>query len=242
MSSSHSAAVHLVPLIARVVLCAAFLPMGYQKLFDRTELTAAEATALDAMGWGWRPPAIVTLAPAAATDAPIGTAPGSAVENGATGAEVLNAPNAPNAANAPNATTTVVMSEPRSVRNCEKLAFTIANAGLPAPRVTAWLVAIIEFLGGALILIGLFSRLSALGLAAVMAGAIYTTSLVALKTHPFIYGMPLPDYKTLFLQVGLMALALGVLLAGPGGLSLDSVIFGRARKRAAPPRHGAGGS
>lgn len=225
MSSSHFAAVHIVPLISRVVLCAAFLPMGYSKLFDRAPIEPAQLARLEAMGWGWKPPVVEVVVP---ETPPSDTAP--------------NAASADTPVAAPSDSSAATEASPPTVRRCEMLAFTIAEAGLPAPRVTAWLVAIIEFVGGALILIGLFSRLSALGLAAVMVGAIYTTSLAAHQAHPFIYGMPLPDYQRLFLQVGLLALAIGVLFSGPGGMSLDRVLFGRSVKHRAAPRGGTGGA
>jgi len=274
MSSSHFAAVNIVPLIARVVLCAAFLPAGYQKLFDRAPIDAAQAARLEAMGWGWRPPsaegAATGATESAATRTPV-VSPGSMRDDqvkkddkgatdkagakddksatGGSSTDAKQTDGAPSGAAkpadappiaAPN--TAAPTSEAHTVRQCELLAFVIADAGLPAPRITAWLVAIIEFVGGGLILVGLFSRLSALGLAAVMGGAIKTTSLLALQAHPYIYGMPMADYQRVFLQVSLLALALGVLFAGPGGLSLDRAIFGRAAKPRAVPRSGGGGS
>lgn len=239
MSTSHTAAVHLVPLMARIVLCAAFLPMGYQKLFDRAPIDAAQMARLEAMGWEWTPPARdgATAVPSTppAPSAPVTPAPDATKPAGA-----------PDAATPAEPITTAPPSDradaPLTVRRLEMLAFVIADSGLPAPRVTAWLVAIIELVGGALVLIGLFTRLAALGLVGIMAGAIHTTSLAALMAHPFIFGMPLPDYQRFFLQVGLLTLALGVLLTGPGGFSADRAIFSssRSRPRGAAPR--AGGS
>lgn len=235
MSNSHFPAVHIVPIIARIVLCAAFLPMGYQKLFDRSPIEPAQLARLEAIGWGWKPAMADGNAPSA-TDAGAKTATDAEAAR-ATGTAESEAPTAGDKSIGDKPAPT----EARTVRRCEMLTFTIADAGLPAPRITAWLVAIIEFLGGGLLLLGLFSRLSALGIAAVMAGAIHTTSLAAVQANPFIFGMELPDYKTLFLQVSLLALALGVVLAGPGGLSLDRAIFGRGGPRRSAPRGGGGG-
>jgi len=286
MAISHTAAVHVVPFIARLVLCGAFLPMGYMKLFDRAPVDAAQLARLEAMGWSLKPPAALnsdasrgapsrspgpapepaqspSSAPAPKplpTPAPAPAPASAPAESAAPPAKKDAKPAAPSGALAPvQGSSRIALaslgaqdgaaapsgssnSEIRSVRNCDLLAFAIADAGLPAPRATAWLVAIVEFLGGALILIGLFSRLSALGLAAVMAGAIYITSMAALREHPFIYGMPISDYQRFFLQASLGGLAIGVLLAGPGALSLDRVLFGRdAGPRRSPVRSGGGG-
>lgn len=220
MSNSQAAAVHVVPLLARIVLCIVFLPAGYSKLFDSEPISAERLAQLERMGWSWTPPSAET----SSTDAAAG----------ATGGE--------------SAVTTPAVAPPSSgadgeprVRKVDLLAFTVSAAGLPAPRLTAWLVGIIEFLGGGLILIGLFSRLCALGLAAVMAGAIYTTSLAALQAHPYIFGMPAEAKEMFTVQIALFVLAFGVLLTGPGGLSLDHALFGGRSKAHPAPRSGGNG-
>lgn len=209
MSASTFAAVHVVPLLARVVLCAAFVPAGYAKLFDRVDATPAEVARLEAIGWRWTPPPrdagageAGSTAEAAGGARDLGSEPGS--DHGSPGA-----------------------STPR-LRGCEKLALFLDAKGLPAPRMTGWLVAIIEFVGGALVLLGLFSRLWALGLAGVMVGAVSMTTLEALKAHPFIHGMDMESSLKFMVQAALFVLSFGVFLTGPGGFSLDAILFGRS--------------
>lgn len=92
--------------------------------------------------------------------------------------------------------------------------------GIPLPGITGPLVAILEFFGGLALVIGLLTRLAALGLAIDMLGAILLVHLAA--------GFFLPNgYEFALTLLGAsVALALG----GPGILSVDETI---ARRRAA---------
>ena len=84
--------------------------------------------------------------------------------------------------------------------------------GLPMPEFTARFVSGVELIGGALLLIGLFSRLTALVLAVNMFVAYVTASPEALKSFDaFVADAAFP-----FLLVSLI-----VLLFGPGVFSLD---------------------
>jgi putative oxidoreductase len=92
--------------------------------------------------------------------------------------------------------------------------------GVPLPGITGPLVAILEFFGGLALVIGLLTRLAALGLAIDMLGAILLVHLAA--------GFFLPNgYEFALTLLGAsVALAVG----GPGILSVDETI---ARRRAA---------
>ena len=92
--------------------------------------------------------------------------------------------------------------------------------GIPLPGITGPLVAILEFFGGLALVIGLLTRLAALGLAIDMLGAILLVHLAA--------GFFLPNgYEFALTLLGSsVALAVG----GPGILSVDETI---ARRRAA---------
>lgn len=88
------------------------------------------------------------------------------------------------------------------------------DMGVPAPDVTAPLTAGIEVVAGALLIAGLFTRLSALSLAAVMAGAILTVK----GSGPLLSGAGgVGAELDLAYLVGLLAVA----LLGPGPLSAD---------------------
>jgi len=99
----------------------------------------------------------------------------------------------------------------------------------------AWVAAITETLAGTLLLVGLFTRLSALAIAFTMGVAIWltvigpavqsgNTVLGFLPRHP---RFDLAAWQTPLWQLSLLTSALALFFAGPGGASLDSVIFTR---------------
>jgi len=90
--------------------------------------------------------------------------------------------------------------------------------GIPAPGLTAPLVAILELAGGIALIIGLLTRLVALGLAINMLGAIF---FVRLKG-----GFFAPNGAEF--EILLFVACVGLVIAGAGALSVDE---GLARRR-----------
>lgn len=114
------------------------------------------------------------------------------------------------------------------------------------PVYLAWAVALVELAGGGLLLVGLLTRLAAVGIAGTMLGAVWlseigpaiqngTTILGFIPEHPGAYDVALAPagYVTLLWQLGLLAMALAVALLGPGGLSLDGAM---GKKPASGPK------
>ena len=93
--------------------------------------------------------------------------------------------------------------------------------GAPLPSITAPLVACLEFFGGIALVIGLFTRLVALGLAADMLGAILIVKLGSGFFAP----------AGLEFELALLGGALTVALTGPGDYSIDRLL---KRRRAIP--------
>lgn len=89
--------------------------------------------------------------------------------------------------------------------------------GVPLAEVVGPAVALLEFFGGIALVLGLFTRVTALGLAATMVGAILLVHLPAGFFNP--NGIEFP--------LALLGGALALVLTGPGELSLDHRLAGR---------------
>jgi putative oxidoreductase len=109
------------------------------------------------------------------------------------------------------------------IHGCQKLfvfgfhgvAGFLGPLGVPAPGVFAVIVTLVEFVGGTLLIVGLFTRWAALLLAVDMLVAIL---LVHLK-HGFFNQQQGYEYP-----LTLLAATIALALAGPGAASVDGVI------------------
>lgn len=113
------------------------------------------------------------------------------------------------------------------------------------PVWTAWAVAWAEIGGGALVLVGLLTRVGAFLLAGVMLGAIWltqvgpaiqsgSTRLGFLPNHDVFDGQA---WQMLLVQFTLLCSAMSLLLAGSGSLSMDRALFGgKADAKPATPK------
>ena len=89
--------------------------------------------------------------------------------------------------------------------------------GVPLPGVIGPLVALLEFFGGIALILGVLTRLAALGLAIDMLGAI-----LLVKIKGGFFAPRGTEYELL-----LFAAAAALALIGPGAFSVDSAIAGR---------------
>ena len=96
--------------------------------------------------------------------------------------------------------------------------------GLPLPGPTAVLVAATEFVGGSLVLVGLFTRLASLPLAFSMLVAILTAKRGDIDGVATLFAFSEFTYFACFLWL---------FLAGAGAISLDRVLFSRWPRAAA---------
>ena len=104
------------------------------------------------------------------------------------------------------------------VHNLAKVAAFFAELHIPAPAIQATFVSYVELIGGALILIGLFTRLAALPLIGSMAVAILTAKAAEVHGLADLFGLVEWTY---------LALLVWVALAGPGRVSIDALLFQR---------------
>jgi uncharacterized membrane protein YphA (DoxX/SURF4 family) len=103
------------------------------------------------------------------------------------------------------------------------------------PVYVAFTIAAIEIISGAMLLLGMLTRLWALAVAFVMVGAIWLTQIgPAIASGDAVLGF-LPNrpwgdagqWMPLFWNISLLGAALAVFFAGSGALAVDNAMFGR---------------
>lgn len=115
----------------------------------------------------------------------------------------------------------------------------VPGLGMATPVVLAWVAAITEIVGGGMLLVGFMSRLWALGIVGVIVTAIWLTTigpaiqsgtafLGFLPGHSHIFAFTEHGYAYTkeFWQMALACMSLAVMLAGPGAISVDGLLFG----------------
>lgn len=233
-----SIGLNLSPFILRVVLAITFMWAGAGKLLPMHQFTPEQSAALANMG--------AIEAPAAAPVSPVPPAdPGTVTDaapkylpgqfpDGVQARPVLRLAILLDQAARPPFNDDGV--EPRPIWPPD-----LARGRWPV--YLAYAVAVTELVGGMALLLGLFTRLSALGLVGVMLGAIWLTQIgPAVQSGNTLFGfLPphgafdvdasgMPVWMTLLWQLLLLGAAAAVFFLGAGGLSLDRIIFGGPRQ------------
>ena len=115
----------------------------------------------------------------------------------------------------------------------ELFAGMLGNLGLPAPELTAWLVAWVEILGGIALIAGAFVAIASVVLIVDMLVAMFTVHLpngfnfvniTGMGKQGPVFGMPGAEVNLLYIA-GLIAL----LMSGPGALSEETLVEQRRR-------------
>lgn len=245
MAFKRFAAMGLMPTLARLILAAAFISVGYNKLFTLSSFSSEEATILRAYGVEVQP-AMADVDDVAWRHGAARVAPVAFLQDAEDTAASADEPMAPPAdavddaapSDAPAALDDVDSpAAPGQARSLYKITLMLHGADLPSPKWGAWLAAITEFAGGALLLIGFLSRIWGLGLSFAMGVAFY---LVTMRFNGLLIGdagydiiafsRDIPAFNTMFSQLGLGTLALFILLVGPGPLSIDRLLFGKSKR------------
>lgn len=252
MTPSQFAAANILPFLARVVLFLAFLPQGWNNLMTMHEFTGKDAQRLRELGVRG-----VTDEEPASTDVSLGAvrgewpqdAPRPSVPNDPPRGPMANDPPPSKPPQQPAAAPATTPAAPPSTgplpapraerlsplaplkeRSLYGLALNADDAHLPFPTELAWAVAAVQLVGGACILLGMFSRVWALFFAVILAWLFVTVTRSNVKGVWF-FGMSPSDINLVFSQMGLFVMALMVFLVGPGAFSMDRALFRPSRTR-----------
>ena len=204
MAFSNTCAVKFLPLLIRLVLCAIFLPAGWHKIMNTTEFSVVEANQLlsigvSAEGLDWQ-----------------------RIQSTGFGSKSSGAEQSTDSQ-------TTAKTPPRSARSLYKVALTADHAGFPYPAIASWLVGLAELGGSILLLTGAFTRISAFGIATVMAGAFWMTSWGAVAESGWWTILETSRLQAIA-QVSLFLLALNIVLVGPGFFSVDGMMGAAPKK------------
>lgn len=101
-----------------------------------------------------------------------------------------------------------------------------AMGGEGVPSFLQALAALAEFGGGIALLLGLLTPLATLGIVCQMLGALFMVHFP--MGHPFVAATGGPSYE---LPLVYLALAILLLVMGPGRWSFDALLFGRTREK-----------
>ena len=116
------------------------------------------------------------------------------------------------------------------VTGIDQQAAILAEAGVPAPDLSAWLVTMLELAGGVLLIFGLFTPAVGLGIIVLNVGIIVLRKLDAFYVHE--HGF---EYNLVLAAAGVLFLAFG-----SGKLGADALFFppssDDARKGDGPPK------
>ncbi len=231
MKKTSQRATTFVQLLARIVLFLAFVPTGWHHAMHIGNFSGEAGARLRELGivsmQGW-------------TDHGTGmqrTSADSPAEDG-TGMPRTDAlvfvRVARQGGEAPSIPTDAANAMDLNTRSLHELTLVFDTHGLPRPEIWAWTVTAFELFGGSLILLGLFTRLWAMGL------TVWAIALLLLNTPSGAIAWDsvwqttdpnLAAVRTLVLmQLSLIVLAASLLLTGAGTLSVDGVIFGGGGK------------
>ncbi|MEX2601778.1 MAG: DoxX family protein [Balneolaceae bacterium] len=95
----------------------------------------------------------------------------------------------------------------------EGIAGFFGNVGIPLAGIMAWVVALVEFLGGILVLIGYKIRIPSILLAIVMVVAILMVKMGG-------------EFDNMRIDISLLAMTIALSLVGSGDYSVDSKVAG----------------
>ena len=210
----------LLLFLTRLVLGSALFLAGWHLVFGTTTLTTEELGVLDSTQAVAVVPAVLGQ-PALASSAPTAAVASSTAP--AVDSKATDEPRSSEESSEPSAKRRPVL----------RLAFTLHQGGLASPEAStgiAWAVALVELIGGALLIIGLLTRLWGTLAIIVLGGLFWYQSVQSggmFDVNPLHWAADPQSFALLYAQLGGMVLGLTLLRFGGGKLSMDQFLFGR---------------
>jgi len=221
MSISQSAGTRFIPLLSRIVLGAAFFFSGWYHCFSMGDFTPAEQSQIKAMQAGGSATSSTQL---------VRWQWDGVVDAAKSQSEAARSSDQTPSSEEPAASTD-------GDRAVYKLALDLQYWGIQKGLVPlAWGIAVFEVVAGALVFLGLFTRIWGLLLAILIGGSFALTSVQQnemFQMNPFHWRSDSALYYEMFFQAATFVLALSMFLVGPGILSLDGLVFGRKKAQLA---------
>jgi uncharacterized membrane protein YphA (DoxX/SURF4 family) len=235
MSCATIAGTGLIPLFSRIVLGAGFFFAGWHACFDEVSFTQQEIRILEGSPAVPVQVSLQTKAPPAAAPLEKPAAnPAPAVVNEAASAPE---PKPAAAAEAPRPIGPLAGATPSKGgvmrAAAERITLQLREGGVGEyAEPLAWAAAVASLVGGALLFVGLLSRLWAFAMAVMLGASFWFASVVAagmFSTDPFMWTSSQQTFHEMFATLAFFVLAVGILMTGPGVLSIDGVIRSRPR-------------
>jgi len=240
MSFSHAAAAHVVPLLSRLAIAAVMIPLGWTDLTTTSTFTGDDAGLIDRLELA-EPSASVAGRKVAwlrqAPESTEGAGTNSETSSSASSeppAATSEEPTAPSAEVSPSAaeSTSPTASEVEpaasegtvTARHLHRWTVLFAEAGVPGPVPLAWTTALLEVIGGSLLVLGLVTRVWGVLCATLFASLIWILG-VPYTAPNYLFGADVAAFESVAAGLGMLVLSLGLALTGGGFLSLDRAIF-----------------
>jgi uncharacterized membrane protein YphA (DoxX/SURF4 family) len=239
MSCATIAGTGLIPLLSRIVLGAGFFFAGWHACFDEVPFSQQEIHILEGVS---AVPVQVSLqeeaTPAAAPAKKPAADPVPAV---AITAASTPDPKPDAAAEAPRPIGPLAIASPNEggIKRAaaERITLQLREGGVGEfSEPLAWAAAVASLVGGVMLFVGLLSRFWAFAMAVMLGASFWFSSVVEagmFSTDPFMWTSSEQTFHEMFATLAFLILAVGILMTGPGVLSVDGII--RSRPRVEPP-------
>ena len=235
MSCATLAGTGLIPFLSRIVLGAGFFFAGWHACFDEVPFTQQEIRILEGV-------TVVPVQVSLQEDAAPAAAPAKKPAADPVPAVPITAASTPDpkpdaAAEAPRPIGPLAFAAPNEggIKRAaaERITLQLREGGIGEfSEPLAWAAAVAGLVGGAMLFVGLLSRFWAFTMAVMLGASFWFSSVVEagmFSTDPFMWTSSEQTFHEMFATLAFFVLAVGILMTGPGVLSVDGIIRSKSR-------------